>query len=80
LCSCSGLAPEWQNFHSEWSDELREVGGYPVPDQLVDPESLSPHAYQMRLLTYNDIFPQMISKRLLWSYTEQRRRALAFVD
>ena len=80
LCSCSGLAPEWQNFNSVWSDELREVGGYPVPDQLVDPESLSPHAYQMRLLTYNDIFPQTISKRLLWSYTEQRRRALAFVD
>ena len=80
LCSCSGLAPEWQNFHSQWSDELREVGGYPVPDQLVDPESLSPHAYQMRLLTYNDIFPQTISKRLRWSYTELRRGALAFID
>lgn len=81
LCSCSGLAPEWQNFHNVFgADDIKRIGGYPVPEQLVDPESLSPHAYQMRLLTYNDIFPQTISKRLLWSYTELRRGALAFVD
>ena len=81
LCSCSGLAPEWQNFHNVFgADDLKKMGGYPVPEQLVDPESLSTHAHQIRLLTYNDILPETISKRLLWPFTEHKKFGIAFVD
>ena len=81
LCSCSGLAPEWQNFHNVFgADDLKKLGGYPVPEQLVDPESLSTHAHQIRLLTYNDILPETITKRLLWQFTEHKKFGIAFVD
>lgn len=81
LCSCSGLAPEWQNFSNRFSaDDLKKIGGYPVPDQHVDPESLSPHAQKIRLLTYNSILPETIAKRLLWLFTEHKKLNIAFVD
>jgi hypothetical protein len=81
LCSCSGLAPEWQNFSNRFSaDDLKKIGGYPVPDQHVDPESLSPHAQKIRLLTYNSILPETIAKRLLWPFTEHKKLNIAFVD